>query len=60
MIVTSVQRVFNIIQDVVRTKVYKTVRDPVTMKEIVACEIYNVKGVIENNNDRGITIDKKV
>ncbi len=60
MIVTSVQRVFDVIQDSIRIKVYKTIQDPVTMKKVVTYEIYTVKGVIENNNNRGITIDKKV
>ncbi len=60
MIVTSVQTVVGVIQDDLRIKVYKTIQDPVTMKEVVACEIYTVKGVIENTNDRGLIIDKKV
>ncbi len=60
MIVTSVQNVVDFVRDDLRMKIYKTIQDPVTMKEIVACEIYTIKGVIENNNDKGLTIDKKV
>jgi hypothetical protein len=41
-------------------KIYKTIQDPVTMKETVACEIYTIKGVVEKSEDKGLTIDKKV
>jgi hypothetical protein len=60
MIVTSVQHIVDFIRNDVRMKIYKTIQDPVTMKETVACEIYTIKGVVEKSEDKGLTIDKKV
>ncbi len=58
MIVTGIQHVVNYLRDSFQTKVYKTLRDPATMKEIVVCEVYTRRGVIEKIEDKGQNIDK--
>jgi hypothetical protein len=60
MIVTGIQHVVNYVRDNFQTRVYKTLQDPVTSKEIVICEVYTSKGVIENSNDKGKHIDKEI
>ena len=60
MIVTSVQHLVDYVRDSFRTRVYKTIQDPVTMKEVVTCEVYTIKGVVEKFEDKVNKIDKKV
>lgn len=60
MIVTSIQHVVDYVRDNIQTRVYKSLQDPVTHKEIVTCEVYTSKGVIENTDDKGKHIDKKI
>jgi len=60
MIVTSVQHLIDYVRDNFRIRTYKTIQDPKTMKEVVTCEIYTVKGVVEKVEDRPNKIDKKV
>lgn len=60
MIVTAIQHVVDYVRDNFKTRVYKSMQDPVTMKEIVTCEIYTSKGVVANTDDKGQSIDKKI
>ena len=60
MIVTAIQHVVDYVHDNFQTRIYKTLQDPVTTKEIVTCEIYTSKGVIDNTDDKGKQIDKMV
>ena len=60
MIVTNVQHLVNYVRDNYRTLIYKTLQDPVTMKEYVTCEIYTKKGIVEKTPDKGNQVDKKV
>ena len=60
MIVSSIQHIVNYVRDDFRIKVYKTLQDPVTMKEVVTCEVYTQKGVVEKTPNKGVEIDKKV
>ena len=60
MIVESIQHIVNYVRDDFRIKVYKTLQDPVTMKEVVTCEVYTQKGVVEKTPDKGTVIDSKI
>ena len=60
MIVTAIQHVVDYVRDNFQTRVYKSLQDPVTRKEIVTCEFYTSKGVITNTVDKGKHIDKKI
>lgn len=60
MIVTAIQRIVDTVRDNFQTRVYKSLQDPVTMKEIVICEVYTSKGVATNTDDKGKHIDKKI
>lgn len=60
MIVTSVQHIVEYVRDAFRTRIYKTINDPVTMKEIVTCEVYTQKASMVNDDTKGKNIDKKV
>ena len=59
MIVESIQHLVNYVRDSYQTKIYKTLQDPVTMKEIVICEVYTQHGTIEKSPDKGTVIDTK-
>lgn len=59
MIITSVQHIVDYVRDNLRTRIYRTVNDPVTMKEYVTCEVYTVKGIIDKSPDKGNEIDIK-
>jgi len=59
MIVTGIQHVVNYIRDSLQTKVYKTLQDPATGKQVVTCEVYTKRGVVEKTPDKGNNIDKK-
>lgn len=60
MIVVSIQSLVNYVRDNFQQRVYKTEIDPVTMKEIVTCEVYTQRGTIERLPDKGNEIDKQV
>ena len=60
MIVTSVQHVVDKMRDDTRTRIYRTLVDPVTRKEQHECEMYTIRGVMEVINRKGTHIDKKV
>ena len=60
MIVTSVQHLVDYVRGSFRTRIYRTIQDPMTNKEIVTCEVYTVKGKVEHVPDKGHTIDKKI
>ena len=57
MIVTKIQHFFDYINNYPRTKVYKTLEDPVTHKEYITSELYINKGIIEQYPDKGKNID---
>ena len=60
MIVLSIQHVVNYVLDNFRVRVYKTLQDTVTMKEIVVCEVYTYKGTVERTEFKGRDIDQEV
>ena len=60
MIVTQIQHIFHNVREGLRTKVYKTFQDPKTLKEYFTCEVYTVKGVMQNVPVKGTNVDKKV
>ena len=60
MIVLSIQNLVNYVRDNYEKTVYKTEIDPRTMKEYVTCEMYTIKGTVEQLPDKGNNIDKKV
>ena len=60
MIIKAIQHVYDVVRDNYRTRIYRTFQDPVTHKEITRCEVYTVKGVIDEVPDKGSNIDKKV
>lgn len=59
MIVEKIQSVVDYVRGEMRTKIYKTLQDPATLKEYVVCEIYTKKGAIEKLPDKGVNIDNK-
>ena len=60
MIVTSVQHLVDYVRENFRTRIYRTIQDPVTNKEIVTCEVYTIKGKVEHVRDKGHQVDKKI
>ena len=60
MIVTGIQHLISYVRDGFRIAVYKNLVDPDTKQEIVTCEVYTEKGVVEKTPDKGNVIDKKI
>lgn len=60
MIVAKIQSLVDHVRDNIRTRIYKTLEDPVTLKEYVTCEVYTSKGVVQRTPDKGQNIDKRL
>lgn len=59
MIVEKIQSLVDYVRGEMRTKIYKTLQDPVTLKEYVTCEIYTKKGTIDKLPEKGSNIDDR-
>ena len=60
MIVTKMESLVDYIRNNMRIRIFKTLQDPVTMKETLTCEVYTKKGVVEKLPDKGNDVDRKV
>ena len=58
MIVQKIETLVDFVRGEMRTKIYKTLQDPVTLKEYVNCEIYTKNGVLEKIPDKGQSVDR--
>ena len=60
MIVTKVESLVDYVRNDMRIKMFRTLQDPITMKEVFECEVYTKKGVVEKMPEVGNEVDKKV
>lgn len=60
MIVTKIESLVDYIRNDMRIRIFKTMQDPITMKEVLECEVYTKKGVVEKMPEVGNEVDKKV
>ena len=60
MIVEKIQSLVDYVRGEMRTKIYKTLQHPDTLKEYVTCEIYTKRGVVEKLPVKGNNVDNNI
>lgn len=62
MIVSSINHLYSYVRDTFQVRVYKTLQDTNTNKEVITCQVYNYSGVLEKSDydGKGYQVDTKV